>query len=189
MAKYTDDLDQIENKHLAAIGAIATTWAHLEWAADRLIWELADVKQQLGACITSQFGGLHPRLRAVISLVQIRGGSQKLVDALNKFYADSEPLLRKRNRTIHDPWLSDTQTGATVRMEIAADKRLKYDFKPVKTEELISIQGELKAHHVRFERMMDDVLAEMPSWPDISQLLPLKIEWIREQPSDYTSDK
>jgi len=184
MAEYSDDLDKIGDKHLAAIGAIATTWAHLEWAVDRLIWELADVKQQLGACITSQFGGLHPRLRAAISLVQLRGGSQRLIDNLNKFYADSEPLLRKRNRTVHDPWLTEIQTGATARMEIAADKRLKYDFKHVETEELLSIQRELHDHHVRFDRVMDDILAEMPSWPGISQLLPLKITWSHQPTSN-----
>ena len=50
------------------VGQVASSWAHIDHLLDILIWQLADVDAQAGACITAQISGAYGRFRAVIAL-------------------------------------------------------------------------------------------------------------------------
>src|SRR5687767_1082599 len=86
-----------------AVGRIAVGWAFLETHVNCFIWELADVEQYVGACITAQIISPSNRFRALIALVRVRGGSERSITKLNKLSASVDKLARLRNRYVHDP--------------------------------------------------------------------------------------
>jgi hypothetical protein len=53
---------------LHLIGQVASEWALLEHTLDQIIWSLANVQRDLGACVTGQIVGATPRFNAIIAL-------------------------------------------------------------------------------------------------------------------------
>jgi hypothetical protein len=115
-----DDLSTIPLEHDAAIGRLARSWAHLEHVLDVMLWELADVEEQFGACITAQFGSAHPKLKAIAALVRLRGGSGGLCKAIARFHSSLHELGEQRARAVHDPRFVSERTGEVVRWQITA---------------------------------------------------------------------
>ena len=56
---------EIPDSHYAAMGKVDDAWCGLELCIDYLIWELLGVDQIVGACVTSQFISVHPRLKTL----------------------------------------------------------------------------------------------------------------------------
>jgi hypothetical protein len=52
-------------------------WATFELHVNMTIWELANVSQHAGACITSHIGNPNARFRALVALVLMRGGTDE----------------------------------------------------------------------------------------------------------------
>jgi hypothetical protein len=48
-----------EHPIYSLIGQVAASWAHIDHLLDIMIWQLADVDAQAGACITAQIGGTY----------------------------------------------------------------------------------------------------------------------------------
>src|SRR5438045_3311094 len=67
----------------AAIGHVSTIFAKFELLVNEMIWLLANVGIDEGACITSQIPSPLSRLRALIALVAVRGGKGNLINELN----------------------------------------------------------------------------------------------------------
>ena len=85
-----DDAEEIDRKldetfesHwlplMAGIGRVATVWAKLEFLINEMIWDLANVDINCGACITAQLTTPVSRMRTLISLVRFHGGGDKLI--------------------------------------------------------------------------------------------------------------
>jgi hypothetical protein len=49
------------------IGNVASEWSHLEHTLDLIIWDLAHIDAEKGACVTAQIIGATPRFRAIIT--------------------------------------------------------------------------------------------------------------------------
>src|SRR5262245_35397875 len=96
---------------LAAIGAVATSWALLEYRINQVIWAFSNVDDEDGACITAQIPSVGPRLRALVALAHRRRISEPLIKKLNSFTTDVDALGRQRNRVVHDPWVVSTKRG------------------------------------------------------------------------------
>lgn len=133
----------------SVVGRIASAWARMEWSIDMAIWEMANVPHETGACITAQFGGVHSRLRALIALVHLNGlGS--FTNELNKFYQDSNEVVLKRNRAVHDAWWVSSPSGTVAQLRLTADKKLDYRFRATSMLEMDEIAAAIKAHDERF---------------------------------------
>jgi hypothetical protein len=63
-------------EHFEAIGRLIDTWAHLEFQIDHAIWALVGADQATIACVTSQLIGVNNRLRALRSLLILRGATK-----------------------------------------------------------------------------------------------------------------
>ena len=98
------DDDPRWDDYLKAIGTVCMVWADLDFNIHEAIWELANVENNVGACITAQIVPPLSRFRALIALVHFRGGDEKLVKALNKLSLTVDGLARQRNRIVHDSW-------------------------------------------------------------------------------------
>jgi hypothetical protein len=49
---------QSEHNHYAAIGRVAAAWSYLEASVDTASLRLADLKEEIGVCFTSQITGI-----------------------------------------------------------------------------------------------------------------------------------
>jgi hypothetical protein len=138
------------DEHFCAIGKVADAWATLELWINRAIWELMDVEQRAGACVTAHIGSFGARIRALIALIALRGGDDKVIKTLNKFCTDAEGLGRQRNRVIHDAWFGQQGTRNPHQFVATADRKLDFGFKPVPTEDLYELLAKIQANNPLF---------------------------------------
>ena len=64
---------------------ISANWANLEYMINSSIWELAETRPALGACITAQIVSLHRKLSALLALMKLREMDDGLITKVNKF--------------------------------------------------------------------------------------------------------
>jgi hypothetical protein len=89
--------------HFSATGHVAANWAMLEFLIDQVIWKLAGLDPEPGACLTAQFPSIHSRMRALIALLQLKGADKALIKEANIFVSDASPIAIHRNRIVHGP--------------------------------------------------------------------------------------
>jgi hypothetical protein len=150
---------------MAGIGRVAAVWAKLEFTINEMIWDLANLDINCGACITSQLTSPISRMRALIALVRLLGGKDKLIGDLNKFSGRIDGLARRRNRIVHDPWAYSVDKKTFVRLEITADRKLVFEDKKAELEELTRVLDDIIHATVDFLKMEHRIMAELPAWP------------------------
>lgn len=150
---------------VARVGRVSAGWARFEYLLNEIIWHLANVEFDAGACITSQIVSPSNRMRAVISLARLRGGDDRLIADLNKFSVKADGIARERNRIVHDPWLVSSD-GIARRVEVSADKRLKYVAMPISTEDMDKLSQKIADAIEEVETLHNRLKRELPSWPD-----------------------
>lgn len=155
--------------YYTGVGRISMAWAYFELHVNLTIWELANVSQQFGACITSHIGNPSARFRALIALVQLRGGTDDHYKTLNSLGGTADGLGRQRNRLIHDPSSRETLTDGTrgnfVRLEITADRTLKFGMQPVDLKkDFEKLDNEIKAITEAYQIAISKILAELPTF-------------------------
>ena len=155
----------IDADNLAAIGRVASTWSELEFSIDRLIWELAEVEQMYGACITSQLGSIHARFRSLKALTRLRGIGGPTFKKLNRLSDKAQALLQKRNRIVHDPWAVGSKDGLVYRLQISIDSGLEFGFTPAPLEEVHQVHQKITNLIHEFLDLKDAILAELSSLP------------------------
>jgi hypothetical protein len=99
---------EIENpQHLTSrIGLVAAGWARFEYLTNKLIWRLANVDITVGACITAQILSPSNRLKALVALVRLRGGSEDLLKDIRAFARGLAASGRKETEWFTTPGLS-----------------------------------------------------------------------------------
>ena len=136
MAHYPVPSDPKYDSQFSAIGRLVETWAQLEFHIDQAIWQVAQVEQMFGACITAQMIGVNGRLRALRSLLQVWGAPESHIDAIGKFAGSLRGLQQRRHRVAHDPRMVNAGTGALERLQNTADNKLVFGFEMEDTESL-----------------------------------------------------
>jgi hypothetical protein len=97
-----------EHPFYALVGRVASEWSHLEHILDLTIWDLAGVKREAGACITSQIMGVGPRCKAIIALGFMNNvPDQPILKGFRELMSTSYGAADDRNRIVHDPWFLD----------------------------------------------------------------------------------
>jgi hypothetical protein len=158
---------EIINPHelTSRIGLVAAGWARFEYLANQLIWRLANVDIAAGACITAQIVSAPNRLKALGSLVHLRGGSEELLKDLGAFITRAEGIGRQRNRIVHDPWIVEGEKS--LRVEVTTDKKQLtfkvHDTSMAEMDELSKKVTALINDLHSLERRIDN---ELPVWPD-----------------------
>ena len=150
---------------MAGIGRVASVWAKLEFTINEMIWDLANVDINCGACVTSQLTTPISRMRALISLVRFHGGKDKLIGDLNKFSGRLDGLARRRNRTIHDPWGYDFSKDVYIRFEITADRKLVFESKEAQIDDVKRVFDDILHAITDFDQLTREIMAGLPAWP------------------------
>lgn len=179
MAHHPVPSDQKFDPQFAAIGRLVETWAQLEFHIDQAIWQLAQVEQMFGACITAQMIGVNGRLRALRSLLQVWGASEATVKAVGRFAGSLSDLQQKRHRAAHDPRLVNWSTGKLERLEITADNKLVFGFEPEDAESLKGTREKIAAKIEEFKILFATIAAEVNSLletspPKLRRIVPMR---------------
>jgi hypothetical protein len=157
--------------YMQAVGKIAIMWAALEYAISQAIWELCNVEAAAGACITAQLIGPGPRIRAFISLIDFRAhdpqceNEEKLITQFNKLAQRIEAFGRQRNSYIHHCAVIGVEKGDIKRLELSADRRLKFDYVPADLEAMEKLAGDIRQARIDFDANFERVLVEFSPWP------------------------
>jgi len=172
---------------MEAVGHVAHHWARLEHEINKMIWALAALEPEDGACITAQIPSMVPRLRALIALVHKNGAGKALLKDLNRFSGKADGLARRRNRVIHDPWFfrenrsenhSQIEFG---RLEVTADRRLTYEVKPQTRKEVLDIAHDILAAIKEFNSLRERIHGELKE--QIESRLGISLEDILDFPT------
>ena len=169
MAHIPAPSDPVYDPHFAAIGRLVDAWAQLEFHIDYAIWQLANVEQSFGACITSQLIGVNNRLRALRSLLSLRGASQATIKEVGKFANSLGDLQQKRHRAAHDPRMIHKDTGIMDRLEITADNKLVFGFQPENIDSLVDARAKIAAKVAEFRTLFARFADELNALPASSQ--------------------
>jgi hypothetical protein len=148
----------------AILGAISA-YALLEYQVDELIWELAAVEPEIGACLTAQFFSIAPRMDALISLAHAQYVSDAHIKRLDKLKTSIGGLGNRRHRLAHDPWFYAYETAKSYRLEKTAKGGLVHAYKPVTEEEIDAFKDEIKAVEKTFRDLRSEMLDAFRSEP------------------------
>lgn len=163
---YNARADTLSNYH-ADVGRISMAWAQLETIINHSIWHLANVEQYAGACITAQIISPAQRIRALVSLVALRGGGEDQTKPLNKLSGEIDGLARQRNRVVHDPVYQDPDAPSGIsRFTVTADRKLEFGMVPVREDDIIKIHNDIVDATMKFYDAMQEVLAGLPPFDD-----------------------
>jgi hypothetical protein len=149
------------------VAKVAANWSAM---INATIWELADVRPSLGACMTAQIGSVQARLAALIALMRLRGVNAKLLRKVNRFAERVRAPQELRNRIIHDQWVNDRHRPEQMgRIEIVAPRALTMEIKPVTIEELRADLEKISDCRFEFGAIRHEIRGALPTLPQMSQ--------------------
>jgi hypothetical protein len=93
----------------ALIGRVAAEWAEFEHTLDQIIWGLAYLDGETGACITAQVIGARPRFELILSLAQRISVPDKVLKTIETQKNVAIATNHERNRIVHDAWWHATE--------------------------------------------------------------------------------
>jgi hypothetical protein len=148
-----------------AVGRLARHWSELEYVINDSIWELANVERYAGTCMTSQLIGPGPRIRCLVSLLNLRGVKNEIVKEYNSLSSEIEGLGRQRNRFLHDIWVVNINDRQLYRVETTADRKLRHEFVLIDLEDVEKLITSIGDAGDKLDLLFDRVIAETPPWP------------------------
>jgi hypothetical protein len=131
MTKSTPLPLDVSPEYYEKVGRIASDWATLEYVLNECIWSVAQIDEQLGACITAQITSLSNRLEALRLLLRARGASSKLISSLYKFSEKVRHPTELRNRAVHDPLGVHEDDGEARQLQITARGTLVFELRKI----------------------------------------------------------
>ncbi len=152
---------QIPDAYYIAIGKVASNWAAFEALVNSLLWQLAKVHDDRGACLTAQIANVARSLDALASLVRLEGGSETVLKEINRFAEKTGKLSRRRNRIIHDPWTMSPNLVEPHRLEISAQKRLIFQLQATPLDDILALVDAIDDHMDEFDKLANAVLVEI----------------------------
>jgi hypothetical protein len=155
----------VEPRLAAAILGAISAYALLEYQVDELIWELAAVEPEIGACLTAQFFSIAPRMDALISLAHAQYVGDAHIKRLDKLKTSIGGLGNRRHRLAHDPWFYAYETAKSYRLEKTAKGGLVHAYKAVTAEEITVFRDEISVVEKTFRDLRSEILHVFRSQP------------------------
>jgi len=132
--------------------------------------------------MTAQIFNINGRLNALLALLKIRRASTKTIDAVNKFADEIRGPSERRNRIVHDPWGRNQTDGSTTKIEITANKKLKFEIVSVDLAEVKKDVDMIIDSVLKFVAIKKLIEAEIPTLPDIPEA---ELRPVRDGPPSY----
>lgn len=150
------------------VGRIASSWAHVERLFDQIIWELAEIDGQEGACITAQMPSVFTRCNAVIAQLTLfheKTGlsTEALISETTDIRNRSNGPSEMRNRAVHDPWYIYTKLDQTAQFRAMPAKDLRYGLYPVDSQDLEKALNSILEFSERVSKLKNKISALLTS--------------------------
>lgn len=165
VAKDSIDPWLISDDHYSAIGRVAASWAALEAMVCSAIWQIGEIPDDIGACVTSQIFTFDGKIKALISILEAREDLDNTISELNKFHEDARNIAAFRSRTLHDSWIHDLNTNTPYRLQITADKKLIMEYKPAPTGKLRQNAEKTAKLIERLNEILKPAIERFPALP------------------------
>jgi hypothetical protein len=143
------------------IGRVAAQWAHLEHLLDLIIWDLASIRHEKGACITGQLIGASPRYYAIIALAMTHGIKQQTIDIIQELMRKTINLSEERNRIVHDAWYLESPSGKTFQFRSMPRKDPAYGFKEIESAKIAYILERIQRRIDSVSNLRSTILDEL----------------------------
>ena len=156
-----------EKNHFEYIGMISAEWANLEFHIDLTTWRLGGIKPEVGACLSANLGSIHMKLRSLYALLELNNVSKETLKKFRDLQNRTSGTADKRNRVIHDPWMTivspqNTQFGQYVNR--ANNKGREFGPKPIPVSDLIKLNHEIHRRLAAFFKLRECFADEIPSF-------------------------
>jgi hypothetical protein len=151
--------------HYAAVGRLALNWSAFEAIVTSAIWQIGEMDDDIGACVTSQIPSFEGKMQALVSILDVRGGFKKVIENVNAFHKNVRPLGTFRNRLIHDPLYFDPDTGVAQRLQITSHKSLVLGHQAASTDDIESKAVEIADIISRFQAIIKPAIDRFPARP------------------------
>jgi hypothetical protein len=93
-----------DHPYYALIGRVASEWTHFEHILDEIIWDIAEIPENIALCITGQIMGATPRFKMIEALGKHLKLPEELLREAKKLKGAQYEIAEQRNRIVHDPW-------------------------------------------------------------------------------------
>jgi hypothetical protein len=113
------------------VGRVAADWSLVEHTLDLIIWQLARLDDETGACLTAQISGVYGRIPTIVSLSLRRGLGDSILKQIKDLYGPLQFCQNHRNRIVHDPWYLDDATQLTEQFKSMAKEERLFGFHEV----------------------------------------------------------
>jgi hypothetical protein len=154
------------------VGRIASQWSSLEFDMDYLIWQLAEVAQEPGTCITSQLNGTGARMRTIIALLGLRSVEEPIVKKFRSFEGHAQELSLLRNRIVHDTWAYG-EPNKVVQLRLAiVNKQLDFGLKEIEFEEISKTLEKIAKAEASFRNLIGEIFEKRSPLPGIGPYIP-----------------
>lgn len=153
--------------HIEYVGIIASAWARLEFSVDSTSWRLAGIKPEIGACFSANLGSIHLKLRSLYALLELQGASPEMLKRVRAFQNRISGTADKRNRVVHDPWMTSVWPGGQGMSQFvnrANSKGREFGSKIVPLDHLIEVNREISRRTNEFFKLRDLMAAEIPTF-------------------------
>lgn len=151
--------------HYCALGMVTANWGALEAMVSSSIWQIGEIPDEIGICLTSQIYTLDGKLKALVTLLSVRGNFENVISKLNKFHEKLRGVSSARNRATHDPWVGDENTGVPHRLQATAEKTLVFEHKPVPTSQLYELARAISEKIDEFDEIIRPAILRFPPLP------------------------
>jgi len=118
------------------VGRVANDWALVEHQLDLIIWELAKVDYETGACLTGQIHGALPKLTAIKALCK-RRKLEEIFEQVKELEGRCHQVQNRRNRILHDPWYIEEASQQSEQFKSMARGEWQFGHHPVDEKFLI----------------------------------------------------
>ncbi len=141
------------------IGSIITSWAAFEARLASAIWRIGEMRDEIGASLTSQIYTLDGKVKALQAILRVKG-FEKEAKKIGKLINDAKGLSDLRNRVVHDPIIY--MEGAVHRLLIKADRYVELEYIKVEIDELEKAVDKIADIDDKMDDILRPVLEKIP---------------------------
>lgn len=163
---------QPHHEHFKRIGIVCAEWASFEARLDLTIQVLTTLEPSVAAAITSQINGPVPRLRVILSLLEIKGVAKTTRGKIVELMGRTHGIADERNRVVHDAWYYEhTEQSVQQRRSGRIGKSFVHEYRKVTADDLDDLTRRIHEHHMSFMAIYIEIQDD-PSRPFAYMLQP-----------------
>jgi hypothetical protein len=147
-----------EHPLYATIGLITAEWAQLEHILDLIIWDLAEIPQAIGSCITGQMMGHSPRCKAIQTLGLLKGLDTQLLDGIQRLSNQLFEVAGERNRIIHDAWYIEHTSGQIGQFKSPSPKKKDFGISDIEMTTVSATLSKIQTKLIQGQKLRSDIL-------------------------------